>query len=59
MPPYKPVQLVTAVQCGLVVAETLVTNDAAAVVGFARRGETVAKAFGAPSVRERDAGRSP
>ncbi|WP_309117466.1 ATP-grasp ribosomal peptide maturase [Saccharothrix sp.] len=51
---YKPVQLVTAARCGLTVAPTLVTNHAAAVRRFAARGDTVSKALGAPSVRERD-----
>lgn len=49
---YKPVQLVTAVACGLVVADTLVTNEPAAVRRFAARADTVAKAFGSPSIRE-------
>jgi ATP-grasp ribosomal peptide maturase len=49
---YKPVQLVTAVRCGLTVADTLVTNEQAAVMRFAKAGETITKAFGAPSIRE-------
>jgi ATP-grasp ribosomal peptide maturase len=51
---YKPVQLVTAARCGLTVADTLVTNDPAAVVRFAECGVTVTKAFGASSIREED-----
>lgn len=49
---YKPVQLVTAARCGLAVADTLVTNEAAAVRRFAACGATVTKAFGSPSIRE-------
>ncbi|MBP2339880.1 ATP-grasp ribosomal peptide maturase [Saccharothrix coeruleofusca] len=49
---YKPVQLVTAARCGLAVADTLVTNEQAAVRRFAEDGETVAKAFGAPAISE-------
>lgn len=49
---YKPVQLVTARRCGLTVADTLVTNESAAVRRFTARGETVTKAFGSPSIRE-------
>jgi ATP-grasp ribosomal peptide maturase len=49
---YKPVQLVTAARCGLTVADTLVTNDPAAVLRFAAVGDTVTKAFGSPSIRE-------
>lgn len=49
---YKPVQLVTAARCGLTVADTLATNEMAAVVRFAQCGDTVSKAFGAASIRE-------
>ncbi len=53
---YKPVQLVTAVRCGLTVADTLVTNRPDAVRRFAKTGETVTKAFGAAAIIE-DGGR--
>ncbi|WP_112273541.1 ATP-grasp ribosomal peptide maturase [Lentzea terrae] len=49
---YKPVQLVTAARCGLMVADTLVTNEPAAVKRFAKGGETITKAFGAPAIKE-------
>jgi ATP-grasp ribosomal peptide maturase len=49
---YKPVQLVTAARCGLAVADTLVTNEPAAVRRFAEPDMTVTKAFGSPSIRE-------
>lgn len=49
---YKPVQLATAARCDLNVPETLITNRDQAVLRFAARGDTVAKALGAPSVLE-------
>lgn len=53
---YKPVQLVTAVRCGLMVADTLVTNAPDAVRRFTETGETITKAFGAAAIIE-DGGR--
>jgi hypothetical protein len=51
---YKPLQLVTAVSCGLEVTPTLVTNRPASVASFARtaRKGTVCKTFGGNSVTE-------
>ncbi|MFY9807319.1 MAG: RimK domain-containing protein, partial [Pseudonocardiaceae bacterium] len=54
---YKPVQLVTAARCGLIVTDTLVTNLPDAVRRFAEAGETVTKAFGAAAIIE-DGGRN-
>jgi glutathione synthase/RimK-type ligase-like ATP-grasp enzyme len=51
---YKPVQLVKAARCGLVVPETLITNEPEAVGEFAGRGRTVAKVLGANSILEAD-----
>ncbi|MBB5858300.1 ATP-grasp ribosomal peptide maturase [Amycolatopsis umgeniensis] len=53
---YKPVQLTTAVQCGLSVADTLVTSVRTSVHEFVDGGETITKAFGAAAVIE-DGGR--
>jgi hypothetical protein len=49
---YKPRQLVVAVECGLTVPDTLITNTAEAVRRFAGRGVTVAKTLGAPTILE-------
>ncbi|MDQ3154990.1 MAG: ATP-grasp ribosomal peptide maturase [Actinomycetota bacterium] len=51
---YKPVQLATAARCGLDVARTLVTNDAAAVRRFAEASPhgLVHKTFGANTLTE-------
>jgi ATP-grasp ribosomal peptide maturase len=49
---YKPRQLVVAARCGLDVPDTLITNRADAVRRFAGGGATVAKALGAPAIRE-------
>jgi len=48
----KPLQLTVAARYGLAVADTLITNTAAAVREFASGQQTVAKALGAPSVVE-------
>lgn len=53
---YKPRQLATAVQCGLTVPDTLISNRADAVRRFAEGAETVAKALGAAAIIE-DGGR--
>jgi len=53
---YKPVQLVTAARCGLIVADTLVTTVHASVADFVDGGETITKALGAASIIE-DGGR--
>lgn len=50
---YKPVQLAQAHRCGLRVADTIITNEAAAVLDFARRGRTVTKVLGSNSIIER------
>ena len=49
---YKPVQLVAAVRCGLLVPDTLVTNEELAVREFVRRGDTVTKVLGSNTIRE-------
>ncbi|HWE87881.1 MAG TPA: ATP-grasp ribosomal peptide maturase [Pseudonocardiaceae bacterium] len=49
---YKPVQLVTAARCGLVVPGTLIANEPAPVQVFAREGQTVTKMIGASSIIE-------
>jgi ATP-grasp ribosomal peptide maturase len=48
----KPVQLVVAARCGLIVPETLVTNVHCAVREFAARGRTVTKALAAAAIVE-------
>lgn len=49
---YKPAQLATAARCGLTVPDSLITNDADAVRGFAGEGEAVTKMLGAVSIVE-------
>jgi hypothetical protein len=51
---YKPVQLVIAARCGLLVPDTLITNQAAAVRRFATDAphQTVTKALGAVAIGE-------
>lgn len=49
---YKPVQLALAQRCGLRVADTVITNEARAVVEFAAGGETVTKVLGSNSIVE-------
>ncbi|MGH3854550.1 MAG: ATP-grasp ribosomal peptide maturase [Pseudonocardiaceae bacterium] len=49
---YKPVQLVTAHRCGLAVPDTLITQDAEAVRGFAADGATVTKILGSNTILE-------
>jgi ATP-grasp ribosomal peptide maturase len=49
---YKPVQLVTAHRCGLLVPDTLITQDPHAVRGFADEGATVTKILGSNTILE-------
>nr|WP_042188926.1 ATP-grasp ribosomal peptide maturase [Kibdelosporangium sp. MJ126-NF4]CEL18546.1 Glutathione synthase/Ribosomal protein S6 modification enzyme (glutaminyl transferase) [Kibdelosporangium sp. MJ126-NF4]CTQ98030.1 Glutathione synthase/Ribosomal protein S6 modification enzyme (glutaminyl transferase) [Kibdelosporangium sp. MJ126-NF4] len=49
---YKPVQLVTAAQCGLAVPDTVITNEADTVREFASLGKTVSKVFGTNTIME-------
>ncbi len=49
---YKPVQLLTACQCGLTVPDTVITNEADAVREFAASGKTVSKVFGTNTIME-------
>ncbi|ASO22751.1 hypothetical protein FHR81_005184 [Actinoalloteichus hoggarensis] len=49
---YKPLQLVTALRCGLMVPDTLVTNRPESVLRFAAGRETVTKGLASPSVFE-------
>jgi len=49
---YKPVQLVTAHRCGLVVPDTLITQDPHAARGFAAEGATVTKILGSNTILE-------
>lgn len=49
---YKPYQLAVAARCGLSVADTIVTNSAAAVREFAAEARTVTKMLGAVSIVE-------
>src|SRR5699024_8018709 len=51
---YKPVQLATAVRCGLTVPDTLISNHVASVRRFAESA-TVTKTLGAPTIREEGA----
>lgn len=48
----KPVQLVTAATCGLVVPDTLITNEPPAMCRFAQAGATVTKLLGANHIAE-------
>lgn len=48
----KPVQLATAATCGLVVPDTLITNEASAMRRFAQAGATVTKILGANHIAE-------
>lgn len=49
---YKPVQLVTAARCGLIVADTVITNDPDTVRTFTAGGRTVSKVLGANTIVE-------
>lgn len=49
---YKPVQLVTASQCGLRVPDTVVTNEAHTVREFSATGETITKVLGSNTLLE-------
>ncbi|MEU7524269.1 ATP-grasp ribosomal peptide maturase [Saccharothrix sp. NPDC042600] len=49
---YKPIQLALARRCGLLVPETLITNDKAAVREFAAAGPTVTKLVGGMALDE-------
>lgn len=49
---YKPVQLAAAQRCGLTVADTVITNEAATAREFAGQGRTVTKMLGAASIVE-------
>jgi ATP-grasp ribosomal peptide maturase len=49
---YKPVQLVTAYQCGLTVPDTVITNEADTIREFAAGGKTVSKVFGTNTIME-------
>ena len=49
---YKPLQLATAARCGLSVADTLITNEPAAVRRFAAGGTPVTKMLGANHIAE-------
>jgi ATP-grasp ribosomal peptide maturase len=49
---YKPVQLIRAARCGLVVPRTVITNDPAPAKEFARSGPTVTKLIGGMAVEE-------
>lgn len=51
---YKPLQLTTAVKCGLAIPRTLVTNDATAVRRFHAESRTglICKAFGSNTIAE-------
>jgi ATP-grasp ribosomal peptide maturase len=49
---YKPVQLVTAHRCGLVVPDTLITQDPDAAREFAAEGATVTKILGSNTILE-------
>lgn len=49
---YKPVQLVTAVGCGLAVPHTVITNESGTVREFAAAGDTVTKVLGTNTILE-------
>ncbi len=49
---YKPLQLATAVRCGLKAPDTVITNEAGAVRRFAAGGTTVTKMLGANHITE-------
>jgi ATP-grasp ribosomal peptide maturase len=49
---YKPAQLVAARRCGLLVPETLITQDPEAVRAFAANGTTVTKILGSNTILE-------
>jgi ATP-grasp ribosomal peptide maturase len=49
---YKPVQLVAAHRCGLVVPDSVITQDADAVRAFADGGTTITKFLGANTILE-------
>jgi glutathione synthase/RimK-type ligase-like ATP-grasp enzyme len=51
---YKPVQLVTAHRCGLIVPDSMITQDADAVRAFAGGGTMVTKLLGANTILEED-----
>lgn len=49
---YKPLQLVRAAECGLVVADTIITNEPQAARDFGGSGDTVTKMLGANTIKE-------
>lgn len=49
---YKPVQLVTASNCGLTVPDTVITNESMSVEKFAAAGATITKLLGSNSIVE-------